>query len=120
MTDQSTTVPKAKLQFHYLKSPDYREVTCHGVIGGVTPNGKQIFASIFSERGPIPRMVQYELTPTNEGQVQFDEAKDKPTSTDTRTGVIRHVEYTMYFDLNMAKNLRAWLDERIKTLEKTS
>jgi hypothetical protein len=108
--------PKAKLQFHYLKSPDYREVTCHGVIGGVTPNGKQVCASVFSERAPIPRMVQYEVD-AKDGVIQFEEAKAVPSSTEARQGVIRHVEYTMYFDLDMARNFRKWLDERIKTME---
>jgi hypothetical protein len=116
MANQKPTAVKAKLQFHYLKSPDYREVTCHGIVGGITPNGKQVCLSVFSERAPIPRMVQYDVEPLD-GKVQFDEATAQPTLTEARQGVIRHVEYTMYFDLDMARNFRKWLDDRIKTLE---
>jgi hypothetical protein len=47
----------AKIQFHYIKGPDYREAACHGVIGGPTPAGK-VWLAFFSERGPIPRVVE--------------------------------------------------------------
>jgi hypothetical protein len=117
MTDQSPTSGVAKLQFNYIKSPDYREVLCNGVFGGVAPNQKQISMSIFAERAPIPRTITYDIPTTADGVIRFDERTSQPSHMDSRNGIVRHVECTVYLDLDTAKNLRAWLDDRIATME---
>jgi hypothetical protein len=109
--------PAAKLQFHYIKSPDYREFGCHGVIGGETPNQK-IWMSLFAERPPLPRLVEFDVHPSATGAIEFDETKNTPSRIDTRSGVIRHVETTAYLDLDTARRIHAWLGDRILQLEK--
>ncbi|SHH20117.1 hypothetical protein [Bradyrhizobium erythrophlei] len=104
------------IQFHYIKSPDYREIACHGALGGPTPQ-KVIWMSLFSERFPIPRVVEYAINGTPGEEVMFDEAAATPSRIESRTGVIRHVEVSAYLDLVTAKRLHKWLDEQITLLE---
>jgi hypothetical protein len=106
----------ANIQFHYIKSPDYREIACHGALGGPTPQ-KLIWMSLFSERFPIPRMVEYPITGELGQEVMFDEAASKPSSIETRAGVIRHVEMSAYLDIETAKRLHRWLGDQITQLE---
>ena len=40
MADEPGTEPETRLAFHYIKSPDYREIPCHGAIGGITSKGE--------------------------------------------------------------------------------
>ena len=112
--DKTQTV---KLQFHYIKSPDYRETACHGAIGGVTPQNK-IWMALFSERGPIPRVVEFDV-PAPEGveTIVFNEAESVPSHTDGRSGVIRHVEHCIYLDLEVAIRLHDWFAERIAEMQ---
>jgi len=99
MAEQVGAAPTtAKLQFHYIKSPDYREIACHGALGGPTPQ-KVIWMSLFSERFPIPRVVEYEINGEPGQQVMLDEAALKPSSIESRAGVIRHVEVSAYLTL---------------------
>ena len=106
-----------KLQFHYIKGPDYRETACHGAIGGVTPQMK-IWMALYSERGPIPRVVEFEFSaPEGADTIEFNEAKAVPSYTEGRSGVIRHVEFSSYLDLDVAIRLHAWLGERIAEVQ---
>src|ERR1700730_16012555 len=112
MADESKT-PDV-LQFHYIKSPNYREIACHGVIGNPTPNGK-IWVAFFAERMPIPRVVGYHVASVPQGQpIPFNEATaGAPVIMESRQGIVRHVEFTAYFDLDVAERLQEWLGDRI-------
>lgn len=103
----------SKLQFHYIKGPAYRETACHGAIGGVTPQN-EIWMALYSERWPIPRVVEFEV-PTAEGAatIEFNEAQAVPSHTEGRSGIIRHVEVGAYLDLEVATRLHDWLGKRI-------
>jgi len=107
----------AKLQFHYLKGPDYREVSCTGVLGGQTPPGK-LWMAFFNERPSIPRIVEYTLESTGGGQINFDEANSKPTRVEARPGLVRHVEFSCYMDLETAKKIHVWLGNNIEAMSK--
>ena len=112
--DKTQTV---KLQFHYIKGPGYRETACHGAIGSVTLQNK-IWMALYSERRPIPRMVEYDVSaPEGADVVEFNEAKAVPSYTEGRSGVIRHVEFSSYLDLDVAIRLHAWLGERIAEVQ---
>jgi hypothetical protein len=117
MADQvPAAADAAKLQFHYIKSPAYREIACHGALGGPTPQ-RVIWMSLFSERFPIPRVVEYTVDGKAGQEVMFDEAAAKPSSVESRMGVIRHVEVSAYFDIETAKRVHRWLGEQISQLE---
>jgi hypothetical protein len=108
----------AKLQFNYIKGPGYREVACHGAIGGTTPQGK-IWMSLFAERPPIPRIVEFDLPkPASPNEpVLFEEQKATPGRVESRQGVIRHIECTVYMDLDTAKRIHEWLGNNIQITE---
>lgn len=108
--------PPAKLQFHYLKSSDYREVLCHGALGGPTPQG-QLWMALYAERFPIPQIVEFDVRPAKDGTVEFDELKSKPTRVETRQGLIRSVEVSAYLDLATAERLHTWLGQQINTMK---
>jgi hypothetical protein len=109
----------AKLQFHYIKSPGYRETACHGAFGGITPQ-KKIWMALFSERAPIPRVVEFDIeAPEGANSVEFNEASAKPARVEGRQGIVRQVELCTYMDLDMASRLHKWLGEQIAELQKS-
>lgn len=113
MAEQDSELQDVKLQFHYIKSNDYREVACHGVLGGVSPNGS-IWFCMWNERGAIPRTVEFDVQATAEGRIQdFDEHTFKPAFVDSRPGIVRSVEVGAYLDVSAAERLHAWLGARI-------
>jgi hypothetical protein len=109
-----------KLQFHYIKGSTYHESACHGAIGGPTPHGK-IWMALFSERYPLPRMVEYELPQPmeDESSIPFNERESAISFVDTRKGVIRHVEFGAYLDVEAAERLRDWLNDCICQMRTT-
>jgi len=118
MTEETPTTETAKLQFHYIKGPNYRELFCDGAIGGITPSGKRICISFYAERGPIPRLLEYDVHSPGKGQpVQLDEAKTSPSRIESRDGVVRHIESSIYLDVDVAKLLVEWLNARISESE---
>lgn len=119
MADDKAASPEpVKVQFHFIKGPSYREGACHGAVGGPTPQGK-IWMALYSERFPLPRSIEYHISPPSEGTktVQFDEKNaGPPASIDSRQGVVRIVEFGAYLDVQVAESLRDWLDAAIKTI----
>jgi hypothetical protein len=112
--DKAVAAEPFKLQFHYIKGPAYHEVACHGAIGSPTPQGK-IWMALYSERQPLPRMVEYHLPQPEPGvtSVKLDEGNATPAFIDSRTGIIRHVEFSTYLDIETAERLRDWLATQI-------
>ena len=116
MADKPKTEPEGRLAFHYIKAPEYREISVNGAIGGPTPHG-DISMSLFGERYPIPRIVEYAVPGKPGEQITFDEGAAQPVNVETRQGVIRHIEVTAYMGLDMAKRLHGWLGKQIEMLE---
>src|SRR5947207_682753 len=108
MADEPETAgaPPVKLQLHYIKGPNYREVPCHGAIGGVTAQGK-LWIALYAERYPLPRVVEYEVPAPPPGSifVGLNERESKPTYVDSRQGIIRHVEFSAYLDIEAAQRI---------------
>ena len=52
--------------------------------------------SLFGERMPIPRVVEYAVPGKPGETIVFDESSAQPVNVETRQGVIRHVEVTAY------------------------
>lgn len=116
MADEPKTEPESRLAFNYIKSPDYREISAHGAVGGPTPRG-EIWLSLFGERYPIPQIVEYTVPGKPGDVVSIDESTAQPTNVESRQGVIRHVEVTVYMNVDMAKRLHGWLARQIEVLE---
>jgi hypothetical protein len=112
--EKEPEVDTVKLQFHYIKGPAYREGACHGAVGGSTPQGK-IWMALFSERYPLPRMVEFNVPAPPHGTttLAFNESSATPDHIDTRNGIVRHIEFAAYLDVDTAVRLRDWLSLQI-------
>lgn len=100
------------LRFHYIKSSAYRVVHADGVIGGPTPNG-HLHASFFSERLPIPTVIDQAVRDAGGGRGVLGEE----TFREGKNGVVREVEVGVAMTLDMAKRLHGWLGRHIEQLE---
>jgi hypothetical protein len=118
MAENSDGAKDPHVQMHYIKTDGYREVPCHGVIGGPTPQGL-LWMSLYAERPPIPRSVTFqgERVAGDPNAVRLNEKDAKPISVDTRTGVVRTIEVTTYLDLTGAKRLIDWLQTNVQKME---
>lgn len=108
MTDKIE--PPQEITFHYIKSNHFRIVHADGAWGGITPRGL-LQINLYSERQPIPKQTVYPL----EGEKLGTELLDRRQS---RDGPVREMEVGAMIDLNTARSLRNWLDEKIAELEK--
>jgi hypothetical protein len=114
MAAESEEAPRF-LRFHYIKGPGYREFSCHGAIGAPTPQGDAICMSLYMERQAIPRMIEYEGKGSGD-RISLEELS--PTFIDRRDGVIRHIEASVYMNLDVARKLHSWLEQQIEILQK--
>jgi hypothetical protein len=102
---------------HYIKSPNYHELPCDGIIGGITPRGSKIWMGLYSERLAIPQTIVHAAVVDQEnGTVTFDESK-RPKFTQGRNGMIRTLEVCTYLDLETAERCLKWLKERVDQLK---
>ncbi len=99
-----------RMEFHYIKSANFRVIHVDGVHGGVSPRQK-IQMAIFSERSPIPQRTSHRVVKEGHGFKLLEEIPDSRVS---RSGVIREVEAELLMDLETAEALRTWLEERIQ------
>ena len=96
------------LTFDYMKSNLFRVIRVDGAHGGITPKGA-IQMALFSERQAIPKQETYNVESTGKlGGITRKEARD---------AVIREVEIEALMELDVAKALRSWLDDRITFIE---
>jgi hypothetical protein len=100
------------VRFHYIKSNAYRVVHADGVIGGPTPSGLVSF-SFFSERFPIPTVVDHAVSDLGGGRMVLGSEIAK----EGKEGVVREVEVGVMMTIDMAKKLHAWLGDNIRRAE---
>lgn len=99
----------SKIDINYIKTSDYRTFHVDGVFGGITPSGKMNLI-LFTQRGVIPQKVTREIS--EEGFLGGRVAKEG------KTGIVREIEAGLVMDLDIAKSLRDWIDDKLKTFEK--
>ena len=102
-----------KIKFHYIKSPSFNEHPLHGIYGGVSAEGT-IAMAVFSQRMPIPTSIENDIVPVSGEEGVFTVSADRPEG---RDGMVRFVHGMYYFDMTMAKSMRDWLDDKIRTME---
>lgn len=101
-----------QIEFHYMKSPQFRTVHMDGAIGGITPAGNVHFA-VYNERTPIPRSVVSELG--------SDGAVGKSLSISGLGGIHRELEIDLVMTPSVAKQLAEFLlRQAIEQAEVTS
>ena len=105
--DKPTTI-----DLNYIKSQNFREISCDGMVGGPTPHNK-IWVAFYTERFPLPRIVRHAIVETgNPDEFQVD-LKVPAQQIDGRVGIIRNVEFGVYMSVQVAVELRDWLDKQI-------
>lgn len=101
------------IEFHYQKSPLYRAIHCDGAYGATSPRGFITF-SLFNERAPIPRHVMRKVISSDERTITAGPEE----VVDTYQGVMRHIETTVFMDINGARELHEILGNCISNLQK--
>lgn len=105
------------VDINYVKSADFREITCDGVLGGLTPRSK-LWVAFYTERLPLPRIVRHELKQAAESGVLTIDPNKPGTLIEGRVGVIRNVEFGLYLTVDTARQLHEWLGRQIIETEK--
>jgi len=95
-----------KLRFEYEKSNYFRTIHVDGAHGGIAPDGISIVMSVFSERSPIPKVEEYDVSPT--GQLVA-----LPMTVESRNCIFREVEATMVMDHATATMVYKWLGDKL-------
>ncbi len=100
----------SEIQALWTKSNFTRVSHCDGAFGGVTPSGN-IYIAFYSEHAKTPTTTRYEVDAPAR---QIKQVAPQP-------GQIaeweREIEAEVIMNLNVAKSLRGWLDDKIKALE---
>ncbi|NQU08599.1 MAG: hypothetical protein HQ583_08560 [Candidatus Abyssubacteria bacterium] len=94
-----------EIRFDYIKGNFFRVIHVDGVFGGNSPQGN-IRMCVWNERWPIPQQMVYEL---KEGGVL-----GKEKNRITRGAVVREVEADLVMDVETAKRIKAWLEDKIE------
>lgn len=104
---ETKKLPSA-INFDYIKSNQFRVIHVDGAHGGVSPKGF-IQMAFFSERAPIPTRETYALEQGKLG---------KRKKVVQRDAIVREVEVETLIDLQVAKIIVRWLEEKIVQAEK--
>ena len=103
-------VMPSQIRFHYIKSNHYRVIHVDGAFGGISTRGL-IHVDLFSERNAIPQTMSHQVHP--DGRIGEEIAGE----TVRKEGVVREVEVGATMDLETAKSLIEWLQQKVDALE---
>jgi hypothetical protein len=101
------TSPNA-VKFHLVKGNFFRVIHADGAIGGITP-AREIFLSLFSERGAIPQLIEQSI---NADGSLGDEIKRFG-----KDGIVREIEVGVMLNAQTAKRIAEWLAKQAEILE---
>ena len=102
---------KPEINFIYEYEPGYAPHYVNGALGGVSPRG-EIIANFFFEKPVLPTLVTNEILPN--GTIGGEIAEEPA---DMRSTFVRAVTTGVILNYDNARNLHAWLGEKIKELE---
>jgi hypothetical protein len=100
----------SKITFHYIKSHLFRVIHAEGAIGGLTPS-REIFFSLFNERGALPQSIEYSISP--DGKLGEESRREG------KTGIVRETEIGILITAENAKKLSDFLLEQIKLIQES-
>ncbi len=102
------TKPK-EMEFHFLKTNNYRSFYIDGAFGGITPSGL-LAMDLFLERRPTPRKMIHAIEENGKlGSVIEKETKE---------GIIREIECGLIMNIDTAIKIKDWLDGKINEYNK--
>jgi len=100
----------ARVRFNWQRSNHFRVVHADGAYGGLTPYGN-VFFTLYSDHPVFPETTIHSLT--EEGALGPELSGEKKL----KDGVHRELEVGVVMNLQTAKALQLWLEERVKILE---
>jgi hypothetical protein len=100
----------SSIKVHYIKSNLFRVVHSEGAIGGLTPS-REIFVSLFNERGALPKVIEFAVSP--EGNV------GKEIGREGKQGIVREMEIGVLMSADAAKKLAEFLLNQVKMLHES-
>ena len=103
--------PEETIRFEFIKSNLFRVIHADGAFGGLTPR-LGIFINFYSERPPIPKVLVHRVSETS--GVLGEEIREKRES---KTGIVRESEVGVCVDVEVAKSLVVWLQDKIHAIE---
>lgn len=103
-----------QINFKYKFNEDYNPVYVNGAYGGISSRG-EIIANFFLERQPIPKTEACEVN--SKGIIKSSKITEP---IEHRFNVIRYVETGVIMNIETAKIIRNWLNDKIAELEKLS
>lgn len=101
-------VEAGEIRFDFIKSNYFRVIHVEGVFGGNSPRGL-INMAIFNERWPIPKQITHEFKDGQSGS-EIERA--------SRDAIVREVEAQLVMNVETAKIICKWLENKIKNYEK--
>ena len=105
MSDDKQT-PSVK--FRYEKSPAYQEARVDGLFGGITPKG-EVHVYLYTEVLPMPTSIEHRLEQS--GRLGSELARD------IDRGIVRFVHAGITLDVETARSLRNWLDDKLEGVD---
>lgn len=100
-----------ELTVNYIKAQTFREVSCDGAIGGMTPEVS--FGAPFYRTLRAPKVVKYPVN-TNSNNDGFNLNENDKRVIEARDGIVRNIEFGVYLSLEEAERLSLWLSEEIQ------
>ena len=104
---------KPKINFKYIFTYDYNPVYVNGAHGGISPRG-EIIANFYLERTPLPNELTHAINP--DGSISPEASHTDPE--DLNSTLVRYVSNGIVLNYQNAKELHAWLGERVAELER--
>ncbi len=102
---------KPQLTFKYIFTYDYNPKYVNGAHGGISPRG-ELVVNFYLERPPLPNSVSHEINPN--GTIGPEAAVDPA---DLNNSLVRYVSNGVVLSLQSARDLHAWLGDKIRELE---
>ena len=104
---------KAKLKslsIEYIKSNSFRVIHADGIHGGLSPD-LDIHMAIFTERWPFPREIFHAIN--EDGTLGPEDL----TKRKVRKGLVREIDADVIIDVQTAKSIVTWLNEKIMQID---
>jgi hypothetical protein len=98
-----------EIEYHFVKSNYFRVLHVTGAYGGITSN-LLIHMNVYGDRTPIPKTMGHEI--------RADNRIGTETRREGKQGVIREVEADIVIDVETAKAMVHWLNDKIVAVEK--
>jgi len=99
-----------ELEFDFEKSNFFRVIHVDGFFGGVAPASQLLHVAVYNERQPIPKKVFH---PVKDGALQPEIMEKR----EVRSGMFQELETDLVMSLEVAMELRTWLDQRITEMQ---